>query len=95
MTGSQVIQVNDKMEYYLKNKDKLIEYRGKKYNERVYPNVEIEIKGGNFNILCWPISTSWISLKLEERPRSRFVDELRISCRRILCILKYFECGLP
>ena len=61
MTGSQVIQVNDKMEYYLKNKDKLIEYRGKKYNERVYPNVEIEIKGGNFNILCWPISTSWIT----------------------------------
>ncbi len=35
-------------EYYLKNKEKLIEY-GKKYcNERIYPTVEISIVKGNF-----------------------------------------------
>ncbi len=35
-------------DYYLKNKEKLIEY-GKKYNdERIYPKVEIEVKHGNF-----------------------------------------------
>ena len=35
-------------EYYLKNKEKLIEYGKKYYNERIYPKVEIEIIKGNF-----------------------------------------------
>ncbi len=35
-------------EYYLKNKEKLIEYGKKYYNERIYPKVEIEVKHGNF-----------------------------------------------
>jgi hypothetical protein len=35
-------------EYYLKNKEKLIEY-GKKYHmDRIYPTVEIEVKHGDF-----------------------------------------------
>jgi hypothetical protein len=35
-------------EYYLKNKEKLIEYGKKYYNERIYPKVEIEVKHGIF-----------------------------------------------
>ena len=35
-------------EYYLQNKEKLIEYGKKYYNERIYPNVEIEVKHGDF-----------------------------------------------
>ena len=35
-------------EYYLKNKEKLIEYGKKYYNERIYPKVEISIVKGNF-----------------------------------------------
>ena len=31
-------------EYFLKNKEKLLEY----YNERIYPKVEISIIKGNF-----------------------------------------------
>ena len=37
-------------EYYLKNKEKLIEY-GKKYNnQRIYPKVEIEVKHGDIRL---------------------------------------------
>ncbi len=35
-------------EYYLKNKEKLIEYGKKHYNEGIYPKVEISIIKGNF-----------------------------------------------
>ena len=37
-------------EYYLKNKEKLIEYGKKYYNERSYPKVEIEVKNGKFTL---------------------------------------------
>ena len=37
-------------EYYLKNKEKLIEYGKKYYNERIYPVVEISIIKGNFTL---------------------------------------------
>ena len=33
-------------EHYLKNKEKLIEYGKKYYNEPIYPKVEIEVKHG-------------------------------------------------
>jgi hypothetical protein len=32
----------------LKNKEKLIEYGKKYYNERIYPKVQIQVKHGNF-----------------------------------------------
>ena len=32
----------------MKNKEKLIEYGKKYYNERIYPKVEIEVKHGVF-----------------------------------------------
>jgi hypothetical protein len=35
-------------EYYLKNKEKLIEHGKKYYNERIYPKVENEVKHGDF-----------------------------------------------
>ena len=35
-------------EYYLKNKEKLIEYGKKYYHERIYPKVEIEVRHGDF-----------------------------------------------
>jgi hypothetical protein len=35
---------------YLKNKEKLIEYGKKYYNERIYPKVEIEVKHGDFRL---------------------------------------------
>ena len=38
-------------EYYLKNMEKLIEYGKKYYNERIYPNVEIEVKQGNLSFI--------------------------------------------
>jgi hypothetical protein len=38
-------------EYYLKNKEKLIEYGKKYYNERIYPTVEISIVKGEFRLL--------------------------------------------
>ena len=34
-------------EYYSKNKEKLIEYGKKYYNERIYLKVEIEVKHGD------------------------------------------------
>ena len=41
-------KINYRKEYYLKNKEKLIEYGKKYYNERIYPKVEIEVKHGVF-----------------------------------------------
>ncbi len=38
-------------EYYLKNKDKLIEYGKKYYFDRMYPTVEISIMKGHYTIL--------------------------------------------
>ena len=38
-------------EYYLKNKEKLIQYGKKYYNQRVYPTVEISIIKGEFRLL--------------------------------------------
>ena len=38
-------------EYYLKNKEKLIEYGKKYYNERIYPKVEITIVKGEFRLI--------------------------------------------
>ncbi len=35
-------------EYYLKNKEKLIENGKKYYNERICPKVDIEVKHGEF-----------------------------------------------
>ncbi len=35
-------------EYYLKNKEKLIEYDKKYYFNRIYPKVDISIIKGNF-----------------------------------------------
>ena len=35
-------------EYYLKNKETLIEHVKKYYNEQIYPSVEIEVKHGDF-----------------------------------------------
>ncbi len=35
-------------EYYLENKEKLIEYGKKNYNEWIYPKVEISMIKGNF-----------------------------------------------
>jgi hypothetical protein len=37
-------------EYYLKNKEKLIEYGKKYYMDRIYPLVEIEVKHGDFRL---------------------------------------------
>ena len=37
-------------EYYLKNKEKLIEYSKKYYMDIIYPTVEIELKHGDFVI---------------------------------------------
>jgi hypothetical protein len=37
-------------EYYLKNKNKLIEYGKKYYLTRINPSVEIEIIKGNFTL---------------------------------------------
>ena len=37
-------------EYYLKNKNKLIEYGKKYYLTRINPKVEIEIIKGNFTL---------------------------------------------
>ncbi len=34
-------------EYYLKNKEKLINYGKNYYNQRIYPKVEIEVKHGD------------------------------------------------
>ena len=38
-------------EYYLKNKEKLIEYGKKYFNERIYPKVEIFIIKGELRLL--------------------------------------------
>ena len=35
-------------EYYLKNKEKLIQYGKKYYMDRIYPTVDISIIKGNF-----------------------------------------------
>ena len=48
-----IVNMDDKKnkyrkEYYLKNKEKLIEYGKKYYNERIYPVVEIVVKHGDF-----------------------------------------------
>ena len=37
-------------EYYLRKKEKLINYVKKYYNERIYPKVEIEVKHGEFTL---------------------------------------------
>ncbi len=41
-------KINYRKEYYLKNKEKLIEYGKKYYMDRIYPTVEITIVKGNF-----------------------------------------------
>jgi len=38
-------------EYYLKNKEKLINYGKRYYNERIYPKVEITIVKGEFRLI--------------------------------------------
>jgi len=40
-------------EYYLKNKEKLIEYGKKYYMDRIYPTVEIEVKHGDFRLFFY------------------------------------------